>query len=230
VEFSKPLLMDGDAETRAETQATMAWVIDQCLILLHPIMPFVTEELWSTLGDREKMLIHADWPDYGTDLIDPAADREMTWVIALIEQVRSARAQMHVPSGLHVPLLVTELNEAGRAAWDNNEAMIRRLARIDSLTHVAGFPKGCVTVAVEGGSFGLPLADIIDIAEEKSRLEKTLAKMEKELGGLRGRLGNPKFVESAPEAVVAETRENLAAREDEAARLRAALDRLAELG
>jgi valyl-tRNA synthetase len=230
VEFSKPLLMDGDAETRAETQATMAWVIDQCLILLHPIMPFVTEELWSTLGDREKMLIHADWPDYGTDLIDPAADREMTWVIALIEQVRSARAQMHVPAGLHVPLLVTELNEAGRAAWDNNEAMIRRLARIDSLTHVDRFPKGCVTVAVEGGSFGLPLADIIDIAEEKSRLEKTLAKMEKELGGLRGRLGNPKFVESAPEAVVAETRENLAAREDEAARLRAALDRLAELG
>ena len=230
VEFSKPLLMDGDAETRAETQATMAWVIDQCLILLHPIMPFVTEELWSTLGKREKMLIHADWPAYGADLIDPAADREMTWVIGLIEQVRSARAQMHVPAGLYVPLLVTELSEAGRAAWTRNEAMIRRLARIDSLTDVASFPKGCATVAVEGGSFGLPLADIIDIAEEKARLEKTLAKLENELGGLRGRLSNPKFVESAPEEVVAETRDNLAAREDEETRLRAALDRLAELG
>jgi len=117
VEFSKPLLMDGDDETRAETQATMAWVIDQCLILLHPIMPFVTEELWGTLGARPKMLVHADWPSYGADSVDPAADREMNWVISLIEQIRSARAQMHVPAGLHVPLLASELNEAGRAAW-----------------------------------------------------------------------------------------------------------------
>jgi valyl-tRNA synthetase len=230
VEFSKPLLMDGDDETRAETQAVMAWVIDQCLILLHPIMPFVTEELWGTLGQRQKMLVHADWPAYGTEMVDPAADREMNWVISLIEQIRSARAQMHVPAGLHVPLLVTELSEAGRAAWARNEVMIKRLARIESLSDVDAFPKGCVTVTVEGGSFGLPLADIIDVGEEKARLEKTLAKLEKELGGLRGRLRNPKFVESAPEDVVAETRENLARREEEEAKLRAALDRLAELG
>ena len=137
---------------------------------------------------------------------------------------------MHVPAGLHVPLLVTELSAAGRAAWANNEAMIKRLARIESLTDVDAFPKGCVTVAVEGGSFGLPLADIIDVAEEKARLEKTLARLDKELAGLRARLGNPKFVESAPEEVVEETRENLSLREDEAAKLRAALDRLAELG
>ncbi|MGR3619087.1 MAG: valine--tRNA ligase [Roseovarius sp.] len=230
VEFSKPLLMDGDDATRAETQATMAWVIDQCLILLHPIMPFVTEELWGTLGQRARMLVHADWPDYGPALVDPAADREMNWVIALIEQIRSARAQMHVPAGLYVPLLVTELDDAGRAAWARNEMMIKRLARIDSVTDVESFPKGCVTVAVEGGTFGLPLADIIDVTEEKARLEKTLAKLEKELSGLRGRLGNPNFVESAPEDVVAETRDNLALREDEEAKLRAALDRLAELG
>ena len=230
VEFSKPLLLDGDAATKAETQATMAWVIDQCLILMHPIMPFVTEELWGTLGARAKMLVHADWPTYGTELIDADADREMNWVIALIEQTRSARAQMRVPAGLYVPLLVTELNEAGRAAWARNEAMIRRLARIESLSDTDAFPKGCVTVAVEGGSFGLPLADIIDVGEEKARLEKTLAKLEKELGGLRGRLRNPNFVDSAPEDVVEETRENLALREEEEARLRAALDRLAELG
>ena len=230
VEFSKPLLMDGDDATRAETQATMAWVIDQCLILLHPIMPFVTEELWGTLGQRAKMLVHADWPDYGPALVDPEADREMNWVIALIEQIRSARAQMHVPAGLYVPLLVTDLDDAGRAAWARNEMMIKRLARIDNLTDVTAFPKGCVTVAVDGGTFGLPLADIIDVGEEKARLEKTLGRIDKELGGLRARLNNPKFVESAPEDVVAETRENLALREDEAAKLRAALDRLAELG
>ncbi|VVT22093.1 Valine--tRNA ligase [Roseovarius sp. EC-HK134] len=230
VEFSKPLLLDGDAATKAETQATMAWVIDQCLILLHPIMPFVTEELWGTLGTRAKMLVHGDWPTYGAELIDAEADREMNWVIALIEQIRSARAQMHVPAGLYVPLLMTELNEAGRAAWARNEVMIKRLARVESLSDVDAFPKGCVTVAVEGGSFGLPLADIIDVAEEKARLEKTLAKLEKELGGLRGRLNNPNFVASAPEEVVEEARENLALREEEDSKLRAALARLAELG
>lgn len=229
VEFSKPLLLDGDAATKAETQATMAWVIDQCLILLHPIMPFVTEELWGTLGTRAKMLVHGNWPTYGAELIDAAADREMNWVIALIEQIRSARAQMHVPAGLYVPLLVTELNEAGRGAWARNEVMIKRLARVESLSDVDSFPKGCVTVAVEGGSFGLPLADIIDVAEEKARLEKTLAKLEKELGGLRGRLNNPNFVASAPEEVVEEARENLALREEEDSKLRAALARLAEL-
>ncbi len=230
VEFSKPLLMDVDDATKAETQATMAWVIDQCLVLLHPIMPYITEELWGTLGKRDQMLIHADWPQYGEDLIDPEADREMNWVIDLIEQVRSARAQVHVPVGLYIPVLCTELDDKGRAAWERNEVMIKRLARIDSLTDVDELPKGCITVAVDGGSFALPLADVIDVGEEKARLEKTLGKLEKELGGLRGRLNNPKFVESAPEEVVDEARENLRTREEEEGKLRAALDRLAELG
>ncbi|MDR9395338.1 MAG: class I tRNA ligase family protein, partial [Roseovarius sp.] len=229
VEFSKPLLLDGDAATKRETQNTMAWVIDQCLILLHPIMPFITEELWGTLGQRDKMLVHADWPDYGTDLVDPQADREMNWVIGLIEQVRSARAQVHVPVGLYIPVLVSDLDAAGRDAWARNEVMIKRLARIDSLSDVDRFPKGCITVTVEGGSFGLPLADVIDVSEEKARLEKTLGKLEKELGGLRGRLNNPKFVASAPEDVVEEARENLALREEEETKLRAALHRLNEL-
>ena len=230
VEFSKPLLMDGDAATKAETRATMAWVIDQCLILLHPIMPFVTEELWGTLGQRQKMLVHADWPGHDLDLINPEADREMHWVIALIEQVRSVRAQMHVPAGLHVPLLVTEISEAGRTAWARNAAMIQRLARIESLSDADGLPKGCATIAVEGATFGLPLADIIDVAEERARLEKTLGKVAKEISGLRGRLDTAKFVESAPKDVVEETRKNLRLREEEEARLRAALDRLAKLG
>ena len=230
VEFSKPLLLDGDEATKAETQATMAWVIDQCLVLLHPIMPFITEELWGTLGKREKMLVHADWPTYGEELIDRDADREMNWVIDLIDSIRSARAQVHVPVGLHIPMLVTQIDPAAQAAWDRNEVMIKRLARIDSLTPTDALPKGCITVPADGASFGLPLADVIDVEEEKARLEKTLGKLEKELGGLRGRLNNPKFVESAPDDVVEEARENLRAREEEEAKIRAALDRLAELG
>ncbi|WP_323785568.1 valine--tRNA ligase [Thalassovita sp.] len=231
VEFSKPLLQGEDETAKAETQKVMGWVLDQCLILLHPIMPFITEELWGATGTRAKMLVHAGWPSYAAaEMVDTAADREMNWVIALIEEVRSARAQMHVPAGLHVPMLVSALDDAGKAAWAHNEVLIKRLARIDSLTEVAEFPKGCITVAVEGGSFGLPLADIIDIDGEKARLEKTLGKLAKELGGLRGRLNNPKFAASAPEEVVEETRANLAAREEEEAKLKAALARLAELG
>jgi len=229
VEFSKPLLLD-ENDDRQETQQTMGWALDQCLIMLHPIMPFITEELWGTMAKREKPLVHADWPTYGDELVDADADREMNWVISLIEAIRSARAQMHVPAGLKIPMLRIETDDAGRRAYATNEALIMRLARIDSLAESPTVPKGAITIPVAGSTFALPIADIIDIDEEKARLEKTLGKLEKELGGLRGRLNNPKFVESAPAEVVEETRENLAAREEEDAKLREALARLAELG
>ncbi|MBO6774640.1 MAG: valine--tRNA ligase [Marinibacterium sp.] len=229
VEFSKPLLQGEDAAVAQETRETMKWVLDQCLILLHPIMPFITEELWGLSGERDSMLVHGMWPEYGADLIDPAADHEMNWVITLIESVRSARAQMHVPAGAYVPMVTTGIDAAGQGAWDRNETLIKRLARIEGLSSVNEMPKGTINIAAEGASFGLPLADIIDISEEKARLEKTLQKLAKELGGLRGRLKNPKFVESAPEEVVEETRSNLAAREEEEARIKEAVARLAEL-
>lgn len=231
VELSKPLLMNGTDAQKAETRQTMAWVIDQCLILLHPIMPFITEELWGTLGERQKMLVHGDWPTYtSAELLDADADREMNWVINLIEGVRSARAQMHVPAGQYVPMVVTEIDAAGDAAWANNETLIKRLARIESLEKVSDMPKGCVTIPADGATFGLPLADIIDVAEEIARLEKTLGKLGKEIGGLKGRLSNPKFAESAPAEVVEETRDNLTAREEEEAILKSALTRLKEIG
>ncbi|MEX0316708.1 MAG: valine--tRNA ligase [Ruegeria sp.] len=230
VELSKPLLQGENTAAQEETRATMAWVMDQCMILLHPIMPFITEELWGLTAERAKMLVHADWPDYkAADLIDPDADREMNWVISVIENTRSARAQMRVPAGLYVPMIVTEIDDHGQAAWDRNEALIKRLARIDSLTKADELPKGTISITAPGASFGLPLADIIDIGAEKERLEKAKGKLAKELGGLRGRLGNPKFVASAPEEVVEETKANLAAREEEEARINEALARLAEI-
>ena len=230
VEFAKPLLGAANPAVVAETRATMAWVIDQCLILLHPIMPFVTEALWGQIAERPKMLVHADWPGYGADLVDGDADREMNWVIALIEEVRSVRAQMHVPAGAKIPMLQLDLDEAGQGALDRNAALIHRLARIESVTPAKAAPKGAVTIPVEGGTFCLPLADVIDVTAEKARLEKTLVRLDKEMAGLSGRLKNPKFVESAPEEVVEETRELLAQKEDEQAKLNAALARLAELG
>ena len=228
VELSKPLFYDGDDAAKAETRQTMGWVLDQALVMLHPIMPFITEELWGTIKPGRGLLALADWPELSDDLIDPAADAEMNWVIDLIEAIRSSRAEVHVPAGLKIPMVQVELDEAGKTAWANNEAMIMKLARLDSLSE-GPMPKGAITISVAGGTFALPLEGVIDIAEEKARLEKALGKLAKELGGLRGRLNNPKFVASAPEEVVAEAQENLAAREEEEGKLKAALARLAEI-
>jgi valyl-tRNA synthetase len=224
VEFAKPLL-DGDAAD--ETRATMRWVLDQCYILLHPIMPFITEELWHLTG-HQGFVAHAPWPEHG-DLSDPDADREMGWVIGLIEAVRSARAQMRVPVGLKLPMLALDMNEDARAAYDRNTALIERLARIDGLHPAQTLPRGALSIAVEGASLALPLDGVIDIAAESDRLKKAQAKLEKDIAGLSARLNNPRFVASAAEEVVAEAREQLAEKQDEAARLTAALAQLAAL-
>ncbi len=223
VEFAKPLL---DGDHAAETRATMAWVLDQCYILMHPIMPFITEDLWALTGARDKMLVHADWPTYGTELIDETSDAEINWVIQLIEEIRSARTQMRVPVGLKLPMILTALDDKGRAALTRNRTIIDRLARIDGLSEGTA-PKGAITIAVEGGSFALPLEGVIDIEAEKSRLSKTLEKLTKDIAGLNARLNNPKFVASAPEEIIEETRDNLTMNQEEAEKLRAALNRLA---
>ncbi|MDC0739667.1 valine--tRNA ligase [Cognatishimia sp. SS12] len=229
VEFAKPLLSSEDEAIKSETRATMGWVLDQCMILLHPIMPFITEELWGQTAKRDGFLMHEDWPQYGADLVNDAADREMNWVIQTIEATRSTRAQMNVPAGAKIPMVVSQITDENAAAFAANEALIFKLARLESLETVAEFPKGCATVAVDGATFGLPLAGIIDAAAEKARLEKSLGKLAKELGGLRGRLNNPKFVASAPDEVVAEAKANLVAREEEEGKLKAALARIAEI-
>lgn len=223
VEFAKPLFDGPDAQ---ETRATMAWVLDQCMILLHPMMPFITEELWGLTGTREKLCAHADWPSHGAELVDAEAMREMRWVIGLIETIRSARAQLRVPVGLKLNMVQLELEAEGRAALARNMALVMRLARIAALEEAASLPKGSITVTVEGGTFGLPLEGIIDIAAERDRLEKTCAKAEKELGGIDGRLRNAKFVASAPEEVVSEARERAAQLREEIGRLRAAIAQL----
>ncbi|TGD42721.1 valine--tRNA ligase [Pseudotabrizicola sediminis] len=227
VEFAKPLF---DGEQADETRETMAWVLDQSMILLHPMMPFITEELWSTTGTRAKRLVHTDWPALPATLIDAPSMAEMTWVTTLIDDIRSARTQVHVPAGLKLDLVATAMTDAAQTAWANNEPLIRRLARIETLTRTDTAPKGAITVAAEGATFAIPLEGVIDIAEEKARLQKTLDKLAKEIGGLNGRLNNPAFVASAPEDVVEECRTNLDAREDEAAKLRAAMTRLSEIG
>ena len=230
VELAKPLLQGEDEAAKAETRATMAWVIDQCLILLHPIMPFITEQLWGDIADRAKMLVHADWPTYtAADYVDADSDREMTWVIGLIEQIRSVRQSMHVPAGAWIDMVELDLDPAGRGALERNRAMIQRLGRIETVSRADQAPKGAVTIAVEGGTFCLPLAGVIDIAAEKARLEKTIGKLEGEAKGLNAKLANEKFVANAPEEIVETQRERLAALGEEIDTLKAAHARIAAL-
>ena len=226
VELAKPLL---DGEGAAETRATMAWVLDQCLILMHPVMPFITESLWGQIAEGRKLLCHADWPAYGSELINPAADAEMNWVIGLIEEIRSVRAQMHVPAGARVTLVTLAISPEQAAALDANRALVARLARVERFETAAEAQKGAVTLTVQGASFALPLAEVIDIAAERDRLGKAIDKLDREAAGLRAKLGNPAFVARAPEDVVDEQRTRLEAAEEEIAILRAAHARLAGL-
>jgi valyl-tRNA synthetase len=230
VEFSKPLLLDGAEAEKLETQQTMAWVLDQSFAMLHPFMPFITEELWSLTGTRAQMLALTPWPDTLTaDLVDAQAQAEMDWTISLIDGVRSARAQMNVPAGLKIGVLRIEADSDAQKAQASNLPMIQRLARIESIDVAAEVPKGSLTVAVKGATFALPLAGLIDVDAEKDRLAKGLMKLEKEIKGLAGRANNPKFADSAPPEVVAETKQNLADREAEAEQLKTALARLSEI-
>ncbi len=138
VELAKPLF-DGDGA--AETRATMAWVLDQCLILMHPVMPFITEALWGQIAARPKLLCHTDWPAYGSELIDPAADAEMNWVIGLIEEIRSVRAQLHVPAGARVPLIELDLAAPQAEALERNRPLVARLARVERFEQAAKAPQ-----------------------------------------------------------------------------------------
>lgn len=229
VEFSKPLLQSESESVARETRGTMAWVIDQCLVMLHPIMPFITEELWGSVCQRDGMLVCHDWPSYtAQDLLEDDADREMNWVISLIEGIRSARAQMNVPAGARVPLLALDLDSAWSDALGKNGSLVQRLARVEEAQKAEKAPKGSVTIAVEGGTFCIPLADVVDLDKERQRLEKSHAKLEGEINGLAGRLGNREFVEKAPEEVIQTARDRLAAAKGEADRIKGALSSLSE--
>ena len=228
VEFAKPLFQSDDEAVVAETRSCMAWAIDQCLILLHPIMPFITEKLWSDLADRQKMLVHADWPTYG-DFADADADAEMSWVVGLIEAIRSARSELGVNPGAKLPLLEIGLDVEASGRLSRNRDLVQRLARVSEFSAADETPRGAVTLPVVGGAFALPLSDVIDVAVEKGRLEKSLGKLSKEAGGLKGKLANEKFLAKAPEEVILDQKARLELAEVEISKINAALERLAEL-
>ncbi|MBB3065534.1 valine--tRNA ligase [Limibacillus halophilus] len=211
IELSKPILNGEDLVAKAETQATTAWVLTQIVKLMHPLMPYITEELWGTLsGGGEGLLISAAWPALPETLTDVEAEAEIDWLIKLITEVRGTRNQMNVPAAAQVPLLIKGASDITRARLTANEALIGRLARVSKLTHSeTSAGEGDVQMVVGEATFVMPLGDVIDLAAERARLQRDLSKLEGEIAKIEKKLANEQFIAKAPEEVVEEQRERL---------------------
>jgi valyl-tRNA synthetase len=228
VEFSKPILQDGSAEAQAETRATLIWVLDRILHLLHPFMPHVTEELWKRLGpDDARMLIVDDWPTVYEGLLDADAAAEIDWAIRLISDIRAVRAEMNVPPKAEIPLFHKDASETTRGWMETHGAIIRRLARLSETAVTDQIQKGAIQFVVGEATYGLPLADIIDLDQERARLKKEIDKLGDEIARLEKKLANENFVAKAPPEVVEEQKERRAEAETARGKLAEALDRIA---
>ena len=232
VELAKPTLQAEEAEispAKAETRATVAFIIDESAKLLHPFMPFMTEELWTIKGTegpaRTSVLALAAWSDL-SGLENKAAEDEMGWVVDLVSEVRSVRAETSVPAGAQIPLVLVGADEAiaRRAArWSDT---IQRLARLSSIVTASEAPLNSVQMPVRDSMAALPLHGIIDFDAERARLRKEIAKSLAEEDKIKAKLGNADFISRAKPEVIEEQRERLAEAESRRAKLELALKRL----
>ena len=230
VEFSKPILQGEDQAAIAETRATAAWALAQILKMLHPLMPYVTEELWGQFADSDGALINASWPDLGNDLIDTDARDEIEWVVRLISQIRTVRSEMRVPPGTKVPLLLKDANAASQARLAKHDALLSQLARLSSTGIVDGeVPKGSAQGVIDEATILLPLADVIDFDQEKARLQKEIGKLDADITKFEKKLGNAGFLAKAPAEVVEEQRGKLADAIQSRDALNQAIERLAAM-
>ncbi|GAB5470902.1 MAG: valine--tRNA ligase [Rhodospirillales bacterium] len=225
IELAKPLLSDPAA---GETRATLAWALEQTLLLLHPMMPSLTETLWQQLGYGAKgPLVSQRLPDYPGGLRDGEADAEIDWLIALVSEVRTLRSEMNVPPKAEVALLLSGAEAQTRARLESQAEVIRRLARLSRLEAVEGDPApGSALFVIGEATAAIPLADVIDLAAERTRLQKEVGKLEGEAGKLEKKLANAGFLAKAPEEVVEENRNRLADMRARQQRLNDALSRL----
>ena len=219
------MLQGEDAAARGEVQATAAWALGQTLHQLHPIMPFITEEIWENLAGTEAgALITADWPSYDPSLTDAAATAELDWVIAAITAIRGTRTDVNVPAGAFVDLSLRDAGAEVAGRLERQGGLIRRLARVERLETLDGDPPaGSVQVLIPDAVGFMPLAGLVDLDAKRARLEKKLADVGQEVIKLEKKLGNQQFLAKAPEEVVSEQRERLAAMVADRAKLEAAL-------
>ena len=237
VELAKPVLgkpdePSADEAARDETRATAAWVLDVILKLLHPVMPFLTEELWGQtqgLGsprDHKGFLMTAPWPQLPSSLIDPKADAEIGLIVETIAEGRSVRAELNVPNSARPPLLVVDATPAQRKVLQDAAPLIMQMLRVAEVKIVEAPPPGAIPYVVEGATLALPVAEYIDVAAERARLGKEVGNLAADIARTAGKLANADFVARAPEEVVEENRERLAEAEAAKAKLEAALARL----
>ncbi|GHA10922.1 valine--tRNA ligase [Devosia pacifica] len=229
VEFAKPIFSGEDQEAKAETRATAAFVLDQILKLLHPFMPFVTEELWAETGkigpSRESALVLAEWPKL-EGLEDEAADNELNWLMELISSVRSVRTEMRVPAGAKLKLVAVGASSLTETRLASHEALIARLARLESITIDSQVPTSSAQFVVGEATWALPLSGVIDIGVERARLEKEVGKLEKDIAAIDKKLDNPQFVSKAPEEVIEEQKARRDTAIERRAKITAAVARL----
>ncbi|RYY22869.1 MAG: valine--tRNA ligase [Sphingomonadales bacterium] len=226
LELIKPVMVGEErGSIDPESKAVAGWVLDQILVMLHPFMPFITEELWSKMGTREHELIVAQWPMADAGALDPEAAKEIDWLIRLVSEIRAARTELNVPPGARLPLHVRDASGETAARLSRQTAALARLARVDQAEGEAG-EGGTIQIVVDEATFVIPLGDVVDIEAEKARLTKAIAAAAKERDALAGRLGNPSFVERAKPEAVEKAKADHAEKAAEAERLSAALVRL----
>ena len=227
VELSKPLLTGADGAAKDETRAMAAWALDEILKLLHPFMPFITEELWAVTAEqgpkRSQLLALSEWPKLD-GLADDKAETEIGWVIELITAIRSIRAEMNITA--QIPLVLAASSAETRARAERWAEFIKRLARVSEISSADAAPAGSVQLVVRGEVAALPLKGVIDLAAERARLAKEMQKAEADIARSDAKLNNPKFMERAAEEVVEEEKEK---REEAVARKAKIAEALARL-
>ncbi|CAN7267101.1 valine--tRNA ligase [Rhizobium sp. LjRoot258] len=228
LELLKPVFNGADEGAKKEAQACAAYILEEIYKLLHPFMPFMTEELWAhTAGEgleRDTLVCHAEWP--APSYADDAAADEINWLIDLVSGIRSVRAEMNVPPSAVAPLVVVGANSLTRERLARHDAAIKRLARVDFISLAGEAPKGAAQIVVSEATVCLPLGTLIDLAAEKARLEKAIAKADGEIARINGKLSNEKFVANANPEVVAAERDRLEELQGQIASLRVALSRV----
>jgi valyl-tRNA synthetase len=227
VEFTKPILFGADEAAKEETRAATSYVLRTLLKLLHPFMPFITEELWEKLGFKTgAMLIRTAWPDLASVPGDGASEAEMGWVVALVSAIRAVRAEMNVSPAAQIDMILNGATSETLKRLDRHRDLIVRLARLKTIERDVSVPKGSAQILVGEASVALPLAGVIDLDKERARLDREVARLEGEIGKIDKKLGDAAFVAKAPPEVVEIQRERRAEAEEAQARLREALGRL----
>ena len=229
IELAKPILQGDDEAAKIETQAAAQWGLQNTLKLLHPFMPYVTEELWQEIKPVDtgaKFLMLENWPQIPENLMNKDADAEINWVIKAITSIRSVRSEMNVPAGAKIPLIVSGSNELTQQRIVRHNDVLKRLARLDTITVQNDFPEGSIQSIVEEAVFAIHLNEVIDVTAETDRLKKEITKVEKEISKISGKLNNQGFLEKAPDAVIQENKSRLQDEQSKLEKLETALDRL----